>query len=183
MIRKLKIAIRILVIVLFCLIFFAINTTFLTRAKAIKVSNSPIKTGSTAQYVFLSSPSETKNLVIDCSKKEDIGVATWTANYPFSVSNTNSGKVSDVGISYEILITLPKALVSGITMDLISGNVTLTPKQKTSTTFLYDGYETLPAFVSKTHSYALKFTVNAEVIVDSFELNNISIDINSSQID
>ena len=180
--KKSRLSLKILEVVLICLtVFFVVVSISLVQAKFIKDSHSDENAGNVAQYVLLSSPSTSKELTIDC--RTDKTKATWTVDYPFSVSNTKDGKTSDVSIIYEIMITIPSELVDGVELSLNCNNTTLTPKQSTSTIFLFDGYSQFEAGNANSHSYTLTFTVDATVVVNIFELNEININIDSRQVD
>ena len=180
--KKIRVALNIFEIILVGLICcYIIASTNLSQAKLLTTSNTNENSGNVAKFIFLSSPSTSKELTIDC--RTDKTKNTWTANYPFSVSNSKGEQVSEVTIEYEILITIPSPLTNGITLSLTGNNSTLTPKQTTSTTFLFDGYSEFIANDSSSHSYNIVFTVNATVVVDVFELDEITININSKQVD
>lgn len=108
-----------------------------------------------------------------------------TASYSFSVSNAKNGTVSEVSLSYKIIVNLPDALPTGVTVNLVkSGSTaehTATISNSNKTYTFSNSSFTFPAGSAATHSYTLNF-VGGGSLVESKILNGITVSVTAEQI-
>jgi len=121
-----------------------------------------------ARYALTVTESANKNLVLDCTNGKDV-----SGNYTFTVSNRNANGVCEVAMDYRVVVTLPSALLQGMTLTL-GGNAaeSITNGGKTH---IFNGNTTFSAGVEKTFTETLTFTVTSAY--DGFtyvDLNQVS---------
>lgn len=109
-----------------------------------------------------------------------------SAKYKFTVSNNESGKVNETATRYSIVVTLPKALPTGVTMKLSRvADTTMTELPQSSVsgntyTFSDDGM-LFSAAAKRTDTYTLTFTADSSA--GSGTLEGINITVNAEQVD
>lgn len=117
--------------------------------------------------------------------KYQISVASSTANslalvqdtdvaYTFSVSSS-----SEVSVEYDLIVTLPKALPSGVTISLEKGEEAITHTQVNNVYTAINAGTFTPQ--GGTHNYSLVFTATQPIGADALE--GISIQVNARQVD
>lgn len=130
-----------------------------------------------ARFVVTAIPetNQSENLTLDSSNP--------SAEYRFTVSNNDGGKVNETATKYSIVVTLPAALPNGVTMTLTNGtndpvSVTLSADSKT---FTFTNVGTFSAGTPQTHNLTLTFTADTNTASDSW--SNIKITVNAEQVD
>ena len=109
-----------------------------------------------------------------------------SAAYTFTVSNNEGDKVNETATSYDVVVTLPSALPTGVTMKLsrvADTTETEVPQSSASGntyTFSDDGMMFSTA-VPSTDTYTLTFTADSSS--GSGTLEDINITVNARQVD
>lgn len=109
-----------------------------------------------------------------------------SATYTFTVSNVDASGVNETATRYSIVVTLPKALPTGVTMKLTrvtDTTVTEVPQSSVSGntyTFSDDGM-LFSAAAKRTDTYTLTFTADSSA--GSGTLEGINITVNAEQVD
>ena len=134
-----------------------------------------------ARFVVTAIPetNQSESLTLDSSNP--------SAEYRFTVSNNDGGKVNETATKYSIVVTLPAALPNGVTMTLTCVTDTtateITPDISNSNktyTFSDDGMM-FSAAVSSTDTYTLTFAAQSSAESDTLE--GIKIIVNAEQVD
>lgn len=126
-----------------------------------------------AAFVVEATGKEKDTLTIDC------GAGSTTATYTLTVKNNNaSEKVSEVAISYDVVLALPEDLPNGLTVTLDGNTGTVSEKK---ITFANVGTFAAGTSASKTHK--LTVTANPNVVTNDITLDNISVNVIAEQID
>lgn len=117
-----------------------------------------------------------QNLSIDLNDKN-------STEYSFAVTNTKDGKISEVSVKYSVLVTLPKELPDGLTMQVNNQKGTVSQKKDGCVySFSSDGWN---FSAGKEESRELKLTIKAdpEKVIEPVKLDNIHIAVRAEQID
>lgn len=133
-----------------------------------------------ARFVVTAIPetNQSENLTLDSENK--------SATYKFTVSNNEDGKVNETATQYDVIVTLPKALPTGVTMKLTrvtDTTVTEVPQSSASGntyTFSDDGM-LFSAAVARSDIYTLTFAAQSSAESDTLE--GIKITVNAKQVD
>ncbi len=121
-----------------------------------------------------------------------------TGTYSFTVKNQNAnGQVCEVKTGYQVIVTLPSPLVSGMTITL--GGAAPTSVSADKKTYTFNGTKTFEAGVAATQTESLQFNLTSsfkgfnyvDVNQNStsrnntalYYLDNIKVDVISTQID
>ncbi len=109
-----------------------------------------------------------------------------SATYTFTVSNTDASGVNETATRYSVIVTLPKALPTGVTMKLTrvtDTTVTEVPQSSASgNTYTFsDNGMLFSAAVARPDTYILTFTADSSA--SSSELKGINITVNAVQVD
>lgn len=129
-----------------------------------------------ARFVVTAIPetNQSENLTLDSS--------TPIAEYKFTVSNNESGKVNETATRYDVNVVFPNAL-SGVSLTLKNGTnaaISATPSAD-SKTFIFTNVGTFSAGTPQTHNLTLTFTADENAAGGSW--SNIKITVNAAQVD
>ena len=133
-----------------------------------------------ARFVVTAIPetNQSENLTLDSS--------TPIAEYKFTVSNNESGKVNETATRYDVVVTLPSALPTGVTMKLsrvADTTVTEVPQSSASgNTYTFsDNGMLFSAADARSDIYTLTFAAQSSAESDTLE--GIKITVNAEQVD
>ena len=109
--------------------------------------------------------------------------STPIAEYKFTVSNNESGKVNETATRYSVAVKLPQALPTGVTMKLTRGTDTtaIANTQSGNTYTFSDDNMLFSAADARSDIYTLTFTAASDA--ESGELKDINITVNAEQVD
>lgn len=127
-----------------------------------------------AAYIIEAKGDTQSSLKIDCYE------GNKTASYSFLVTNTKDGKISEVSVKYDIIITLPQIMPQGVTMHLNGRTASVSEDGKIYT---FENVGILEAGKKKNDSYTLTFTADSNLVEGDFQLKGIKIDVHTEQID
>ncbi len=161
---------------------FFITTSLVTTFTLSKYQSTVAGTNSANAAGFVvevsSLPESSKDMVLDCMNNYN---PMPSVDYKIKVSNTNDkNKTSQVGCKYSIIITLPEALPEGIDLSVSDAEKAEVSEDKKTYTFKSKNVF-LPG-ISKEYTNIITFSASEEVI-GNHELNDISINVISEQID
>ena len=127
-----------------------------------------------ARFVVTAIPetNQSENLTLDSS--------TPIAEYKFTVSNNESGKVNETATSYDVVVTFPQEL-TGVTLTLKNGNKDITGTTTDNVTYTFKDVGTFAAGTKQNNTLTLTFTANADAASGSWR--NIKITVNAEQVD
>ncbi|MBR6689459.1 MAG: hypothetical protein IKL68_05535 [Clostridia bacterium] len=111
------------------------------------------------------------SLVIDCNTN------IKSVNYSIIVSNKEKENISEVSLEYDIIITLPVEVASGLTVK-VDGKETTRNKNK----YTISKAGNFKPSTSRSQTHTLTFEANPDVIRNC-ELNNIKVTVYAEQID
>ena len=127
-----------------------------------------------AAFIVEANGSKQELLTVDCNSN------TANAAYSLSVTNEKNGKVSEVSIKYNIIVTLPEALPNGVTVKVGDKAGTLSADKKTYT---FADVGTFPAGIKATHNCTLLFEADTNLVEDEYLIENIQVSIHTEQVD
>ncbi len=123
----------------------------------------------------------------DAAQREDLTLDSTkpSATYTFTVSNTdaNGANINETATRYSIVVTLPKALPTGVTMTLTRDTDTtaITNTQSGNVYTFSDNGMLFSAAVARPDTYILTFTADSSA--GSGTLEGINITVNAEQVD
>lgn len=124
----------------------------------------------------------------DASQSESLTLdsSTPSAWYKFTVSNTDANGVNETATRYSVIVTLPKALPTGVTMKLTrvtDMTVTEVPQSSASgNTYTFsDNGMLFSAADARSDIYTLTFAAQSSAESDTLE--GIKITVNAEQVD
>lgn len=130
-----------------------------------------------ARFVVTAIPetNQSESLTLDSS--------TPSAEYRFTVSNNDGGKVNETATKYSIVVTLPAALPNGVTMTLTCGTDTtaIANTQSGNTYTFSDDNMLFSAADARSDIYTLTFAAQSSAESDTLE--GIKITVNAEQVD
>lgn len=144
-----------------------------------------------SRYIFVATGKDSADTAVfavsaepDSGQSSDITIesedADLSQSFSFKVMNSGDGRASEVAIRYDVIVTLPQALPSGVEMTLEGyGSLPL----EDGNTYIYSDAGQFAAGKSEEHTHKLNFTVNPDEVTDSAKLQNITITVHAEQID
>lgn len=101
-----------------------------------------------------------------------------SAEYTFTVTNANNGKVSEVALDYTIQVKLKEGaqLPTGVNMKLVDATGSSYEAHGNGNIYAFDGGFTLPAGSQETDSYTLQFSTEQGTQIGS-DTSSICMDI------
>ena len=146
-----------------------------------KTENSGGDSARVARFAVTAAPEtdQRENLTLDSESP--------SAEYKFTVSNADANGVNETATRYSVVVTLPDALPSGVTMKLTRGTGTTATEitsviSNSSKTYTFsDGGMLFAAADPRPDTYTLTFTADSSAV--SSELNGINITVNAEQVD
>ena len=121
----------------------------------------------------------------DASQSESLTLdsTNTSAEYKFTVSNTDANGVNETATKYDVVVTLPAALPTGVTMKLTreTDTTAIANTQSGNTYTFSDDNMLFSAAVPSTDTYTLTFTAASSA--GSGELKGINITVNAEQVD
>lgn len=127
-----------------------------------------------AAFIVEAEGSKEELLTVDCNSN------TANAAYSLSVTNEKNGKVSEVSIKYNVIVTLPEALPNGVTVKLGDKVATVSADKKTYT---FKDVGTLPAGIKATHNCTLLFTADTKLVEEEYLIEKIKVSVHTEQMD
>lgn len=161
---------------------FLITTSLVTTFTLSKYQSTVAGTNSANAAGFIvevsSLPESSKDMVLDCMNNYN---PMPSVDYKIKVSNTNNkNKTSQVGCKYSIIVSLPEALPDGIELSISDAEKAEVSEDKKTYTFKSKNVF-LPGIIGE-YTNIITFSASEEVI-GNHELNDISINVISEQID
>lgn len=128
-----------------------------------------------ARFVVAAKPivGQSESLTLDSEKT--------SAEYKFTVSNNEGGKVNETATKYDVVVTLPDALPNGVTMTLKNDDKEVSPTTADNTKYTFKDVGTFPAGTEKKHNLTLTFTAGDGA--ESGTRSGISIEVDARQVD
>lgn len=146
----------------------------ITLAKMVSTAGGGSDGAQVAAFIVETSGQANQNLAIDYDE------AITEVQYPFAVTNQKDGRISEVSMQYDVIVTLPGALPDGVTVTLDGTGGTVS-EDKTRYTFSNRG--SFQAGQDKANQHTLKFTVDPWAVTGMYHFPKIDISIHTEQTD
>ena len=118
----------------------------------------------------------------DASQSESLTLdsTNTSAEYKFTVSNTDANGVNETATKYDVVVTFSQK-ITGVTMTLKNGNKDITGTTTDNVTYTFKDVGTFSAGTKQNDTLTLIFTANADAASGSW--SNIKITVNAEQVD
>ena len=118
----------------------------------------------------------------DASQSESLTLdsTNTSAEYKFTVSNTDANGVNETATKYDVVVTFSQK-ITGVTMTLKNGNKDITGTTTDNVTYTFKDVGTFAAGTKQNDTLTLIFTANADAASGSW--SNIKITVNAEQVD
>lgn len=142
-----------------------------------KTENSGDDSARVARFVVTAAPetNQSENLTLDSKSP--------SAEYKFTVSNSDTNGVNETATRYSVVVTLPDALPGGVTVSLTNaaGDVSRETGETGNTVYTFPNAGKFEAAIQAEQSLTLTFTAGTGA--SSGSVRGISVDVVATQID